>query len=320
MPQTSRIACPFHMKISVLINNYNYGRFLADAVDSALAQTFPAYEIVVVDDGSTDDSEEIFRARYSSCANVRFVLQPNSGQLACFITGVRQATGDVVAFLDADDKWKSHYLQRLADIYSQYPQVDFSYCNLEYFGNRHGSRYQWPHDRDLGVSILLGSFVSPWQCSATSGISMRRTLAEKVLQVPEAMIQEYKAHADLFLGYGADIMGGHKYAIAEPLAWYRAHGSNAFLDGEKVAARMYKRMMFRERMLDYYRSAAAVSASHLRLAKLEFKTKGDPSFGDALDYIRMTFQSRLRVTKKVEHMISIIKHWAKAALKRRSRS
>src|SRR5579864_5011090 len=85
--------------ISVLINNHNYGRYLKAAIDSALDQTYPAVEIVVVDDGSTDNSRELIAA-YGG--RVIPVLQANGGQGSAFNAGVAASRGDILCFLDAD--------------------------------------------------------------------------------------------------------------------------------------------------------------------------------------------------------------------------
>ena len=86
--------------ISVIIPCYNSGTHLAQAIDSVLAQTCPASEIIVVDDGSTDDSPAIM-ARYGD--RIRVVRQANAGLPAARNAGIQAATGEWLAFLDADD-------------------------------------------------------------------------------------------------------------------------------------------------------------------------------------------------------------------------
>lgn len=103
------------MLVSVLINNYNYGRFLARCIDSALAQTYKNIEIIVVDDGSTDESFEVLD-RYKE--SVTIVRQANGGQGAAYNTGYARAFGEVVIFLDADDVLAPGVLAQVASEFS----------------------------------------------------------------------------------------------------------------------------------------------------------------------------------------------------------
>src|SRR6476619_6168561 len=87
-------------RASIIINNYNYDRFLAEAIESALAQTYAETEVIVVDDGSTDDSREIIKRYGDRCAAIS---QQNGGQGAAYNAGFAASHGDFVCFLDADD-------------------------------------------------------------------------------------------------------------------------------------------------------------------------------------------------------------------------
>ena len=93
--------------VSVIIPCYNSSAYLAEAIDSVLAQTCPAKEIIVVDDGSTDDSASIMR-RYGD--RIRVVSQANAGLPAARNAGIQTATGEWLAFLDADDWWHPDFL------------------------------------------------------------------------------------------------------------------------------------------------------------------------------------------------------------------
>lgn len=88
--------------VTALIVNYNYGRFLAEAIESALAQTYPRLEVLVMDDGSTDDSREVLR-RYEG--RVRTILKANGGQASALNAGIAAARGEIICFLDSDDAW-----------------------------------------------------------------------------------------------------------------------------------------------------------------------------------------------------------------------
>jgi len=88
-------------KVSVIIPTYNYGKYIEKAIDSVLAQTCQDFEIIVVDDGSTDNTREIIEARYKD--KVRYFYQENKGAPVARNHGLREARGEFVVFLDADD-------------------------------------------------------------------------------------------------------------------------------------------------------------------------------------------------------------------------
>src|ERR1700676_2332669 len=88
------------LKASILVNNYNYDRFVAAAIDSALQQDWADKEVIVVDDGSTDDSRAIISA-YGD--KIRAVFKENGGQTSAANLAVKHCTGDVIFFLDSDD-------------------------------------------------------------------------------------------------------------------------------------------------------------------------------------------------------------------------
>lgn len=115
--------------ISVIIPNYNNAATLARAIDSVLAQDYPAHEIIVIDDGSTDDSAAVagtFGER------IRFVRQPNGGVSNARNNGVRMAGGDWIAFLDADDIYLPGRLSAHARWIAREPDIDFLLADQEF--------------------------------------------------------------------------------------------------------------------------------------------------------------------------------------------
>lgn len=111
---------PKEPTISVVMPVYNGAAHIGRAIDSVLAQTRPADEILVVDDGSTDTTADIART-YGD--KVRLIVQPNAGAAAARNTGINAATGDWIAFLDADDEWLPHRLAAQTDILKQHPEL-----------------------------------------------------------------------------------------------------------------------------------------------------------------------------------------------------
>ena len=121
------------MTTTCLISNYNYAAYVGEAVDSALGQSVPFDQIVVVDDGSTDDSFALLTAKYGDHLQVEIVHQENQGQLSCFNAGFSRATGDIIFFLDADDVWLPDFLASQY-VHMMREQLDMVYCDALLMG------------------------------------------------------------------------------------------------------------------------------------------------------------------------------------------
>lgn len=214
------------LRASCLVNNYDYGGFVVEAVSSALAQTSPFDEIVVVDDGSTDDSCERLRAAFSVEPRVVLIAKENEGQLSCFHRGLEASTGDLVFFLDADDRYEPRYLERLREIYRSHPECHFAVSAYRTFGREEREVRRFDVDRDLGYSAVLAltrSLTKLW-VSPTSTLSMRRPVLERFLPLPH--LEDWRTRADDCLLFGSSLAGARKYYSAEPLVGYRIHGHN----------------------------------------------------------------------------------------------
>ncbi len=111
--------------VDVIVNNYNYARYLRDAIGSALEQTHPHVRVIVVDDGSTDDSREVI-ASYGS--EIVAVFKENGGQASALNAGVERSSGEAVVFLDADDMLAPDIAARIAAAFS----ADSSLAKVHY--------------------------------------------------------------------------------------------------------------------------------------------------------------------------------------------
>lgn len=204
------------MKISVVIDNYNYGRFLEETLDSILSQGVPA-EIVVADDGSTDESRDILKA-YAS-RGVRAVLQENQGQATAFNNGLAAATGDIVCLLDSDDVFLPGKLKAVAEAFAD-PKV---VC-VQHFLHDTDAKLNpaprrfpaWP------ARYTLEDFVAGRvEFTATSGVSFRRDILKKLLPIPKDLFY----YLDHFLTAQA-LFHGDIANIPEVLGLHRQHGDN----------------------------------------------------------------------------------------------
>jgi glycosyltransferase involved in cell wall biosynthesis len=104
--------------VSICIRNYNYGRFVGEAIESCLDQTYGRVETIVVDDGSTDDSHEVLAA-YED--RVRVIRQPNRGQFRAGVAGLEASSGELVIFLDSDDRLHAGTVARVVRAFERCP-------------------------------------------------------------------------------------------------------------------------------------------------------------------------------------------------------
>ncbi|MHC4131899.1 MAG: glycosyltransferase family 2 protein [Planctomycetota bacterium] len=114
------------MKVSVIIPAFNAGQFINQTIDSILAQTYSDYEIIVVDDGSTDNTVKVVK-NYG--ANVKYIYQENSGQGAARNTGIAAAKGDWIALLDHDDEWLPDKLSLQMELLKRNPALKWCATN-----------------------------------------------------------------------------------------------------------------------------------------------------------------------------------------------
>ena len=108
------------LTLTILINNHNYATYLRESTDSALEQTYPRIEVVVVDDGSTDESAEIIRS-YGD--RIVPVFKSNGGQASAFNAGFAHSTGDIICLLDSDDVFEPQKAAEIVNAYQEFQDI-----------------------------------------------------------------------------------------------------------------------------------------------------------------------------------------------------
>ena len=160
--------------VSVIIPTFNRGWVLRTAIESVLVQTWRDFELIVVDDGSTDDTSEIL---YSYGPAIKVIRQVNAGVSAARNRGVRSAGGGLIAFLDSDDRWLPDKLKVQVGYFKSRPETVI--CQTEEVWIRNGKRvnpkkvHQKPSGRIFRASLAL-CLVSP------SAVMLRRSLFDKI--------------------------------------------------------------------------------------------------------------------------------------------
>lgn len=271
------------MLISIVVNNYNYARFLGAAIDSALAQSHSEVEVVVVDDGSSDASRDVMSS-YGS--RIQVVLKENGGQASAFNAGFQRTSGDIVMFLDADDTLSPNAAAAVARAWRLgVSKVHFPLEVMDEYGRATGKHH--PRQR-LGAGDLIEVLLKygAYTTAPTSGNAFCRRFLEKVLPIPES---EWKDDADCYLVFLAPFHGP-VIALPEALARYRVHGTSltsATAGGRLRVEKLRKRLQSdirQQKLLDGYanllgysmtRDAVLSGVAHYktRLASL----KSDPA-------------------------------------------
>jgi glycosyltransferase involved in cell wall biosynthesis len=203
--------------VSVVVTSYNYGRFLREAVASVQGQSYKNVEIIVVDDGSTDDTAAVARE-----LPVRYVYQRNGGVCRARNHGATLARGELLMFLDADDILRPAYIERCQRALAGAPaRVAYVYTQMEYFGDQTGIFTTSPFSLER---ILLGGFIH-------ASALMKRAVFE---QTGGFSLQWTRGHEDMELWVRMFSLGHEGLLLPEPLLLYRRHGRtrNTLTDAE----------------------------------------------------------------------------------------
>ena len=211
-------------RTSIVITNYNYERFLRDAIDSALSQTDTNREVIVVDDGSTDGSAQVIS---SYGQEVRPVFKTNGGMASGYNAGFRVSRGDIVLFLDSDDMLLPTAVTEVVQAFDQgrVAKVHWPLLEINEDGTATGNvvpRRDLPEGDFRAATLSHGpdAYLSP----PTSGNAWSRAFLERVLPMPEP---EYRQHADAYLTTLAPHFGTIR-RLATPQAKYRVHRANDY--------------------------------------------------------------------------------------------
>ena len=280
--------------LAIVVNNYNYAAYLPEALDSARKQMRDGDELIVVDDGSTDESLTILR-QYQAEHGIKLIEQENQGQMRTVRVGINAAVADVVVLLDSDDYFLDGYLDRLRRIYQQQPEISYIFCDalvtsspninsadmrdvldrMELTPGKVGST-RW-------ATLLFYEFIGV----PTSGNSLHRSLANDIATLPlsidatEALspflarllgiskIEQQKSGftADGVIVRCASLLGAVKYYDDRPGFGYRIHGSNKYAATTRMGRwylRHRRKALFKKMVHQHFGLSTTPTATELR--------------------------------------------------------
>jgi glycosyltransferase involved in cell wall biosynthesis len=208
---------------SVLIRNYNYGHYIGDALQSVLRQSYANFEIVVCDDGSTDNSRDVIQEYVKKDSRVKLIAQENRGIVEAANRAYADSKGEVICFLDADDIFRPSKLERVLAAFRENPRSGICAHQIQPIsreGRQLGSAYPQSIDHGWVAPAALRTGGAN-KLPPNSGLSFRREAASEVFPIPDelkvlmedAYLCTTKFFTEISLASGC-------------LADYRVHGLN----------------------------------------------------------------------------------------------
>jgi len=213
--------------VDVVITNHNYGRFLADAIDSALAQSRPGVSVIVVDDGSEDDSRGLLAA-YEG--RVEVILKDRGGQASALNAGIARCRGDVLVVLDADDVLRPEAADLVAAAFAADPdlvKVQFRMEVIDAEGRPTGVTKPFDHLNAPRGDVRRAELAFPFDLAwlPGGGTAFRLSSLRELLPIPEADYPH--CGADWYLVH-LSALSGSAGALDDICAEYRIHGGNGY--------------------------------------------------------------------------------------------
>lgn len=209
--------------VSVIVPAYNAGRWITATIESALAQSFPAIEVLVVDDGSSDDT--LARLGAIGDARLHVIRQPHRGAPAALHTGLEHARGEYIGFLDHDDLWSVSKVARHLEVFRSFPQteVTFSWYGLI---DEQGCPLRFRTPRWRGP-IAFRELFEDYVVGSTSSLLMRRSAIEDAGGIDERFARAHDTDLVLRISLGHP---GAVRAVPDVLSWYRRHSGQMSRD------------------------------------------------------------------------------------------
>ncbi len=205
-------------RVSVIIPTYNYGIYISEAIQSVLNQSFTDFELIVVDDGSTDHTAEVVRA--FTDPRIKYIFQKNAGLPAARNAGIKGSFGELLAFLDADDRYHPEKLQSHVSFLDKHPEVGITY-NSRILIDSSGKPLLL---EKAPCAVTLSDLVCSYPLGP-SDMVIRRELAFKIGLFDESFILNSE---DLNFNLRL-ILEGYKFAgLAQPLNYRRIHSGRFF--------------------------------------------------------------------------------------------
>lgn len=271
--------------VSVIIDTYNYGHFIEEAIESVLRQDFPPteIEIIVVDDGSTDDTSHRVK-KYEN--KIQYIYQDNKGQGGAFNTGFNLAKGQIICLLDSDDYYYPNKIREVMIKFNEDQEIGVVHHKV-HFVDRAGKKLRAaPFRPALADGWLKETILKYGYCPAIPAIALsyRKCYLDRILPIPE---EDFRLSADSYLSTQVPLLS-RLGVVRKYLSCYRLHETNNWAHAVTTLEEIEKRLRHTQRRAHYV---------ELRAKEL-FQMEISSPFSSDQFYIKDTiFYERLRGNK-----------------------
>jgi glycosyltransferase involved in cell wall biosynthesis len=294
--------------VSIILDNYNYAEHLPISIESVLKQSYDEFELIIVDDGSTDSSREVIEEYAKKYSRIRTVFKENGGQASAFNAGYAAAHGDIICFLDSDDSYHPDKIKEIVDKHSE--GYDYIFTDHQAMDKENNpikdnlKRYKCD-----GFNLFPVYYLSKYPGNITSTLSLSKKLAEQIFPLPYE--NDWRIQADDEIVFQASMMS-RSYFLDKKLTNYRIHGNNAYFGKKLDNTRIYNFLKMRNRIKDYLLNKTGVSNTFLRnsynLVK-EFETHNRYNSEITKIYLRVLwFEMNEPILKKIETTRVLLNH------------
>lgn len=302
------------MKIAILINNYNYENFIIECLDSLLEQRRKPDQIIIVDDGSTDDSITTIKKFIAENSNltIKLIQKENGGQLSAFNAGFMAINDDIdfVCFLDSDDKYHPDYLDNLEKTAILHKSAEVFFSSYYFLYASGETKSVVLNDGELPPQFLQTVFANRFNGVPTSMVSFRKSALSEILPHPD--YRQWRIRADDVLVYLASAKMMVRRYVPESLVFYRIHGNNLFQGKKRNLNAESKRLLALAKIMTPYREMFS------KLTYVEMRKLVDMEFSQDKSILKSTYRffGILTVLKiPVTRIPGIIYAFTKAKLK-----
>ena len=229
-PSRLNVSDPFEYMnrlVSFIIPTYNYSAFVRDAVESALLQTYKPVEVIVVDDGSTDDTKEVL-SDYIDTGEIKYLYQNNKGLAGARNRGLAEAKGEYIVFLDSDDVVDEKKLEIQVKCLEENPLYSFCFSDFRFFEGEdflNGTPPSFKYPVEMTFRDLVSGKFLP-----VHTLLMRRDVLDRIGYFDESL----RVCEDSDLWIRAFMAGMRFLYVDQVLAYYRRHGSQMVKDSVRV--------------------------------------------------------------------------------------